>query len=101
MSDITRPLGSIKEGHPEGGEELLAQVYQELRRLAAYKMVSESPGQTLQPTALVQETWLRLFGRDVLHCPDRAYFSAAAGEAMRRIVVERARVSCAPDYSIK
>jgi len=91
MSDITRLLGSIKEGHPEAGEELLSQVYQELRRVAAYKMANESPGQTLQPTALVHEAWLRLFGGDGLRCLDRAYFFAAAGETMRRILVENAR----------
>lgn len=91
MSDITRLLGSIKEGHPEADEELLSQVYQELRRLAAYKMANEAPGQTLQPTALVHEAWLRLFGGDGLRCPNRAYFFAAAGEAMRRILVENAR----------
>jgi RNA polymerase sigma factor (TIGR02999 family) len=91
MSDITRLLSSLKEGCPEAGEELLSQVYQELRRLAAFKMAAEAPGQTLQPTALVHEAWLRLFGDDGLHCPNRAYFFAAAGEAMRRILVDRAR----------
>jgi hypothetical protein len=80
---------------------VLSQVYQELRRLAAYKMASESPDQTLQPTALVHETWLLLFGGDALYCPDPAYFFAAAGKAMRRILVERARASCGPDFSIK
>jgi RNA polymerase sigma factor (TIGR02999 family) len=91
MSDITRLLDSIQEGHPEAGEQLLSEVYQELRRLAAFKMAHELPGQTLQPTALVHEVWLRLFGGDGLHCPNRAYFFAAAGEAMRRILVESAR----------
>ena len=71
-------------------EQLLAQVYQELRRIAAYKMAAEPPGQTLQPTALVHEAWLRLGGRDQ-QWENRAHFFAAAGEAMRRILVENAR----------
>lgn len=91
MSDITRLLGSMQGGNPEAGEQLLSEVYQELRRLAAFKMAHEAPGQTLQPTALVHEAWLRLFGGDGLQCPNRAYFFAAAGEAMRRILVESAR----------
>ncbi len=72
-------------------DELLPQVYQELRRLAAHKMVKELPGQTLQPTALVHEAWLRLMGDHHLQSSNRAYFYAAAGEAMRRILVENAR----------
>jgi RNA polymerase sigma factor (TIGR02999 family) len=76
---------------PEAAEELLSQVYQELRRLAACKMAHEAPGQTVQPTALVHEIWMRLFGGDGLLCPNRAYFFAVAGEAMRRILVENAR----------
>jgi RNA polymerase sigma factor (TIGR02999 family) len=91
MPDVARLLDSIRAGHPEAGEELLAEVYNELRRLAACKMANEAPGQTLQPTALVHEAWLRLVGGDGMHCPNRAYFFAAAGEAMRRILVENAR----------
>ncbi len=91
MPEITRLLQSIQEGHAAAQEELLSEVYQELRRLAASKMARELPGQTLQPTALVHEAWLRLVGGEGLHCPNRAYFFAAAGEAMRRILVAAAR----------
>lgn len=91
MSDATRLLASIREGHLEAGEELLCQLYQELRRLAADMLANKGPGQALQPMALVQEAWLRLSGRNGPHCPNRAYFFAAAGEAMRRILVEGAR----------
>jgi RNA polymerase sigma factor (TIGR02999 family) len=83
--------GSPSEGHPQPGDGLLSEVYQELRRLAAHKMANEAPGQTLQATALVHEAWLRMFGGDGLHSQNRAYFFAAAGEAMRRILVENAR----------
>jgi RNA polymerase sigma factor (TIGR02999 family) len=91
MPEITRLLECIREGNPNAGEELLSLVYKELRRLATFKMANELPGQTLQPTALVHEAWLRLVGGEGLHCPNRAYFFAAAGEAMRRILVENAR----------
>ena len=70
---------------------MLSRVYRELRALAASKMAHEAPGQTLQATALVHEAWLRLGGGSGQRFPDRAYFFAAAGEAMRRILVERAR----------
>ncbi len=89
--EITRLLEAMREGTPEAGQELLSHVYRELRILAASKMAHEAAGQTLQPTALVHEAWLRLVGGNGLHCPDRAYFFAAAGEAMRRILVENAR----------
>jgi len=72
-------------------EELFALVYQELRRLAAHKMALEAPGQTLQPTALVHEAWLRLGADAQAPWQNRAHFFAAAAEAMRRILVERAR----------
>ena len=91
MSDVARLLQAIREGNPNADEELLSEVYQELRKLAACKMAQEAPGQTLQATALVHEAWLRLVGDNGLHCPNRAYFFAAAGEAMRRILVESAR----------
>ena len=81
----------MDEGNPEAAAGLLAEVYQELRRIAAYKMATEAPGQTLQATALVHEAWLRLAGRGAPQWPDRAYFFAAASEAMRRILVENAR----------
>ncbi len=91
MGEITRLLEQMREGTPKAAEELVSRVYPELRMLAARKMASELPGQTLQPTALVHEAWLRLFGGNGLECPNRAYFFAAAGEAMRRILVENAR----------
>lgn len=75
---------------PPGGE-LLPLVYEELRKLAAHKMTQEAPGQTLQPTALVHEAWLRLGADGQPAWRNRAYFFAAAAEAMRRILVERAR----------
>jgi len=89
--EITRLLEEMREGDPEVAEELLSHVYRELRILAACKMAREAPGQTLQPTALVHEAWLRLGGGEGGRFPSRAYFFAAAGEAMRRILVEAAR----------
>lgn len=80
----------MRQGDPQAAEQLLAQVYQELRRVAAYKMAGEPAGQTLQPTALVHEAWLRLGGPEQ-RWENRAHFFAAAGEAMRRILVENAR----------
>jgi RNA polymerase sigma factor (TIGR02999 family) len=88
---ITRLLEEMRAGDPRAAEELLSHVYRELRALAASKMAHEAPGQTLQPTALVHEAWLRLGGGTGQRFPDRAYFFAAAGEAMRRILVESAR----------
>ncbi len=89
--EITRLLEVMREGKPEAAEELLSHVYQQLRTLAAWMMANEAPGQTLQPTALVHEAWLRLGAADGQRFPDRAYFFAAAGKAMRRILVENAR----------
>jgi RNA polymerase sigma factor (TIGR02999 family) len=89
--DITRILEAMQRGEPQAPEELLAQVYQELRRLAAHKMAGEAPGHTLQATALVHEAWLRLGGGSSGGFQNRAHFFAAAGEAMRRILVESAR----------
>ena len=91
MGEITRLLQQMREGEPTAAEELLSHVYCELRVLAACKMAREAPGQTLQPTALAHEAWLRLAGGNRQRFPDRAYFFAAAGEAMRRILVENAR----------
>ena len=88
---ITAMLDALQEGDVQAGTELFPLVYQELRRLAAWKMAGEAPGQTLQPTALVHEAWLRLFGPKTPHWENRAHFFAAAGEAMRRILVESAR----------
>ncbi len=91
VGEITRLLQNMREGNPQAEEELLSHVYRELRALAASKMALEAPGHTLQPTALVHEAWLRLASGNGQHFPDRAYFFAAAGEAMRRILVENAR----------
>src|SRR5512137_2399083 len=89
--EITRLLQEMREGDPKAAEELLSHVYRELRALAAAKMAHEAPGQTLQPTALVHEAWLRLGGGEGARFPSRGYFFAAAGEAMRRILIENAR----------
>jgi len=89
--EITQLLQEMREGDPKSAELLLSHVYQELRTLAACKMANEALGQTLQPTALVHEVWLRLMRGNAQRFPDRAYFFAAAGEAMRRILVENAR----------
>jgi len=92
MIDITRILDAIKAGEPKAAEELLPLVYEELRRLAMQKMARESPGQTLEATALVHEAYLRLV--DVQHPQlwnSRGHFFVAAAEAMRRILVERIR----------
>jgi RNA polymerase sigma factor (TIGR02999 family) len=79
----------MEQGDPKAGDELLPLVYQELRRLAAHKMANEAPGQTLQPTALVHEAWLRLAGSGQKMWQNRAHFFGAAAEAMRRIPVGR------------
>ena len=91
MSDVTRILESIEHGDPKAADELLPLVYGELRRLAAAKMAREAPGQTLQPTALVHEAWLRLGADAQPNWQNRSHFLAAAAEAMRRILVESAR----------
>ena len=92
MGQITRLLEAMREGDLQAEEELLTHAYRELRTLAASKMAHEAPGHTLQPTALVHEAWLRLGGgNNGAGFPNRAYFFAAAGEAMRRILVEVAR----------
>lgn len=91
MSEVTRILEAAGQGDPKAAAELLPLVYDELRRLAAAKMASEVPGQTLQPTALVHEAWLRLAGSEQTTWQNRAHFFGAAAEAMRRILVERAR----------
>jgi RNA polymerase sigma factor (TIGR02999 family) len=91
MSDVTRLLSAIDRSDPEAAEELLPLLYEELRKLAAQKMANEAPGQTLQPTALVHEAWLRLVGSGQEHWNSRGHFFGAAAEAMRRILVERAR----------
>jgi RNA polymerase sigma factor (TIGR02999 family) len=90
MSEVTRILGAIERGDVRAADQLLPAVYQELRRLAAWKLSRESPGQTLQATALVHEAYIRLVGED-RNWKGRTHFFAAAAEAMRRILIENAR----------
>lgn len=89
--DFTRILDSARAGDPRAAEELLPLVYDELRKLAGAKMARERPDQTLQPTALVHEAWLRLVGKQSPPWNGRAHFFGAAAEAMRRILIENAR----------
>jgi len=92
VSDVTRILAAAQEGDPTAAEQLLPLVYEELRKLASHRMASESSGHTLQPTALVHEAWLRLVGNEgQAQFQNRAHFFAAAAEAMRRILIDRAR----------
>ena len=91
MSDVTQILNSIEKGDAKAANELLPLVYGELRKLAAHKMASEANYQTLQPTALVHEAWLRLVGSEPQSWENRAHFFGAAAEAMRRILIENAR----------
>jgi len=91
MSDLTRIPDRVEQGELPPAEGLLPLVYEELRKLAAHKMAQEAPGQTLQPTALVHEAWLRLGADAQPAWQNRAHFFAAAAEAMRRILVEHAR----------
>jgi RNA polymerase sigma factor (TIGR02999 family) len=92
MSDVTRILSAIEQGDLRSADQLLLLVYDELRQLAAQKLAQETPGQTLQATALVHEAYLRLVDTDrVQRWDSRGHFFAAAAEAMRRILVEKAR----------
>jgi RNA polymerase sigma factor (TIGR02999 family) len=92
MSDITRIMSAIDQGDPHAAEQLLPLVYDELRKLAAQRLMEEKPGQTLQATALVHEAYLRLVDADKFQRWDsRGHFFAAAAEAMRRILVDKAR----------
>ncbi len=92
MSDVTRVLSALEGGDPHAAEQLLPLVYDELRRLAAAKLSQEKPGQTLQATALVHEAYLRLVDVEKAKPWDsRRHFFAAAAEAMRRILVDKAR----------
>jgi RNA polymerase sigma factor (TIGR02999 family) len=91
-SNVSQLLNAIENGDPHAASELLPLVYDELRRLAAQKLARETPGQTLEPTALVHEAYLRLVGADAdKHWDGRSHFFAAAAEAMRRILIEQAR----------
>jgi RNA polymerase sigma factor (TIGR02999 family) len=91
MSDVTRILTAIEQGDARATDELLPLVYKELRRLAAHKMASEPAGHTLQATALVHEAWLKLVDSPAQSWQNRAHFFGAAAEAMRRILIDRAR----------
>jgi len=92
MSEVTRILSAIEQGDPQAAEQLLPLVYDELRKLASQRLANEKPGQTLQATALVHEAYVRLVDVDkAQHWNSRGHFFAAAAEAMRRILVERAR----------
>jgi RNA polymerase sigma factor (TIGR02999 family) len=91
MSEVTRILSAIEQGDPSAAEQLLPLVYDELRKLAAARLACEPAGQTLEPTALVHEAYLRLVGGAEQAWNSRGHFFAAAAEAMRRIVVETAR----------
>jgi RNA polymerase sigma factor (TIGR02999 family) len=99
MSDVTRILSAIQQGDPDAAAALLPLVYEELRRLAAQRLAQEKPGQTLQPTALVHEAYLRLVGADPAQpWNSRGHFFAAAAEAMRRILIDQARRKRCPKH---
>src|SRR6266496_901205 len=92
MTEVTQILNAIEQGDPHAAEQLLPLVYDELRKLAAQKLAGEKPGQTLQATALVHEAYVRLVGSDLdKNWDGRGHFFAAAAEAMRRILIDRAR----------
>ena len=91
VSDVTHILAAIEQGDANAADRLLPLVYEELRKLAAQRMAKEAAGQTLQPTALVHEAWMRLVGKENPKFANRAYFFAAAAEAMRRILIDNAR----------
>src|ERR1051325_439117 len=91
MSQVTQLLNAIDDGDAQAANQLLPLVYEELRKLAAAKMAQEQPGQTLQSTALVHEAWLRLVGTEEVRFSGKGHFFAAAAEAMRWILIDRAR----------
>ena len=91
MHEVTIMLNRIGQGDPQAADRLLPLIYDELRKLAAAKMAGEAAGQTLQPTALVHEVWLRLGADQQPDWENRAHFFASAAEAMRRILIDRAR----------
>ena len=91
MTELTRILEEIEHGNAQAAEQLLPLVYNELRKLAAHKMIAEPGGHTLQATALVHEAWIRLVGGSNQRFQNREHFFAAAAEAMRRILVDHAR----------
>jgi len=99
LVEVTRILSAIEQGDPHVADQLLPLVYEELRKLAAQKLAQEAPGHTLQATALVHEAYLRLVDVEIVrHWDSRRHFFAAAAEAMRRILVERARRKRRPKH---
>ncbi len=97
MSDVTQILSQIEQGDPSAADQLLPLVYDELRKLAAARLAKEKPGQTLQPTGLVHDAYVRLVDvKEAQHWNSRGHFFAAAAEAMRRILVEKARQKLGP-----
>ncbi len=97
MTDVTHILSDIEQGDPDAAERLLPLVYEELRKLAAQRLVNEKPGQTLQATALVHEAYIKLVDVDkAQHWNSRGHFFGAAAEAMRRILVDNARRKASP-----
>ena len=97
MHDVTRILSQIESGDPSAADKLLPLVYDELRKLAAARLAQEKPGQTLQATALVHDAYIRLVDVDkAQHWESRGHFFGAAAEAMRRILVEKARQKRGP-----
>jgi RNA polymerase sigma factor (TIGR02999 family) len=91
VSEVTQILERVEHGDPNAADQLLPLVYEELRKLAAARMAHEKPGQTLQATALVHEAWLRLAGSDRQQWHGRSHFFGAAAEAMRRVLIDKAR----------
>lgn len=98
MSEVTQILEQIQQGNPHAAKQLLPLVYDELRQLAAAKLAQERPGQTLQATALVHEAYLRLVGNNPSPWDSRGHFFAAAAEAMRRILIDKARQKRRPKH---
>jgi RNA polymerase sigma factor (TIGR02999 family) len=91
MSQVTQLLGAIDEGDPKAADQLLPLVYEELRKLAGVRMANEKAGQTLQPTALVHEAWLKIAGEGNAHFANRSHFFKAAASAMQQILIDIAR----------
>jgi RNA polymerase sigma factor (TIGR02999 family) len=98
MAELTQILQAVERGEENSTEQLLSLVYDELRRIAAIKMAHEPKNQTLQPTALVHEAWLRLNREEEVRWENRGHFFSAAAEAMRRILIERARRKSRPKH---
>ncbi len=98
MTELTQILQAVERGDQNSTDQLFSLVYDELRRIATFKMAQEPANQTLQPTALVHEAWLRLSNKEEIRWQNRGHFFAAAAEAMRRILIERARRKARPKH---